>query len=141
MPPPAPYFAYFDPTQGADGEYKYAAPTAFGDSFEHEFIPRAGYWIKSYADGNLTFTSAGGTYTNATYNWADVMVDNGTTEMNLSQADDAGWLNESLYYWSDSTWKSLCPEAFPYICNSETFSSWQGVFTKTYNNITFIRRN
>ncbi len=133
----APYFAYFDPTAGLDGAFRYVAPSVFGDSYRHTMLNRSGYWAKSYVDANLTFIDAGGTFNNssATYQWADVRVDNGTREMTLAEADDANLMISMLYYY-DTGWKYIDD-----VGDKDYFDSWEGLFVNSDYNLTFIRRN
>jgi hypothetical protein len=132
----APYFAGFNPLAGDDGKFEYAASSQLGSSFENNFTERDGYWIKSYVDGVLNFTAAGGSSEAATYDWADVRVDNGTLETDLDGAATNGWTLNKFYYHDSETdqYKQIYDFG-----HKDLVSSWEGLFLYSYGNSSLIK--
>ncbi|MEK6927925.1 MAG: LamG domain-containing protein, partial [Nanoarchaeota archaeon] len=97
------YFGYYN---GTSKKFSYAPRD------DASLRPGKAYWVKANSPGNLTIPGAGalgGSVAGASYAWSDLMFSNGTTELNITNAYDAGWIGEPggnvsrvFWYW-DST--------------------------------------
>ena len=130
-------FAYFDASP-EERKYKYAP---ISDS---NLRGNKAYWV--YVDsnattgGNLTIPAAGGSLTNETYKWNELMFTNGSAELNITDAFNSRWFNSSsinglLYYWDTDT------GGFEPVLSTANLNSWKGYFMKTNvsGNVTLLR--
>jgi len=99
-----------------------------------------GYWVYMNESGNLTLPSAGGTWSNESFNWNKLRFVNGSDELNITDAGDEGWLAQTaLQYW-DNGWKEISGSPPP--TGKSIISSWEGIFIKSnVDNLTLIRQN
>jgi|GEM_PF-5490365 len=92
-----------------------------------------GYWVYSQKAGNLTVQNVGGSLMNESYVVSDLMFSNGTTELNITNAQTAGWIDPSIRYWN-SGWSSLGLGNVMY--------PWQGYLIRALqDNIKMMRQN
>lgn len=108
------------------------------------------YWIKSYLAVNMTYPNVGGCKEpyNYGYEWKELRFFNGTDELNVTDADDAGWIfnevNKYILYRDPATgWETVCGSAGRGgLCDNTTLFPWQGYFIySNYDNITLIFNN
>ena len=136
------YLAYWDstPTLAQNRKYKYSAQSGLGMD-DANLQPNIGYWFWPKQAGTLTLPDVGGTVNTTTYAWNKLRFSNGTDELNVTDADSEGWIDNQLRY-SYNPFKLLCPTGRGSICNKEVLSPWEGYFIwSEYDNITLIRQN
>lgn len=121
-------FSFFDSAIG-NKKYKY---TGIADLY---LRLHRGYWIYANEPGTLIINSVGGTLANQTYQITDLMFANDTATLNITNAEAAGWINRSIYYWNStsSNFESMSEGAlYP----------WRGYFIKALKDgITLLRQN
>ncbi len=81
---------YFDP---AAQRYKFVP----GD--DDYLMPKTGYWLYAFEDDIvITLGQAGGSAPGNTFLWSDAQVSNGIETKSLAEAQAAGWLQSTIYY-------------------------------------------
>jgi len=112
-----------------------------GTTKKYRYIPlqesnlslHRGYWVYAQKAGNLTVQNVGGSLQNESYIVSDLMFSNGTTELNITNAQTAGWIDVSINYWNTglNQW-SLSSLIYP----------WQGYLIRAFqDNIKLMRQN
>ena len=134
------YLAYYDSSSATASERKYKYAGASGVD-ETTLTADRGYWLNARQNGTLTLPAAGGTLNTSTYAWSKLRFHNGTDELNITDADSAGWIDRSLQFY-DNGFKYICVQQLFETCNKGTILPWEGVFIRSYkDNITLIRQN
>jgi hypothetical protein len=104
------------------------------------------YRVTLNIDGDFNMSSVGGTVEAESFNWADLMLFNGTDELNITGADEAGWVfmdDESdgryINYLANGTWwETVCGDD---TCTTNVLSPWTGYWIwSNYNDIIISRR-
>jgi len=140
------YLSYYDSssTTASERRFKYLGPANVDDT---AFRRNKGYWLYANEAGNLTLPGVGGSTSGQTYDWNKLRFSNGTDEMNIIDAGDAGWVETTLQYWT------LRSGPTPYygfariddsgVTDSKTsISSGEGVFVNSLkDNLILIRQN
>ena len=140
------YVSYFASSQSQFNQgYSYvAAPELSMD--DTQLRPNNGYWVRAYQDGILTLPNVGGTVTGATYAYSDLVFNNGTMELNVTNAGNStnGWIDPSIQYWNITSQQfEVINGLAPVPGNNKNLtSSWEGMFIKSNKmNIILNRRN
>ncbi|MBT4135339.1 LamG domain-containing protein, partial [archaeon] len=138
------YSVYYDNPSDAVGKYKYSSASALSMD-DSSLRGQKGYWVYANKSGNLTLSSAGGVAVGVTYNWADLRFSNGTSNLNITDAGDEGWVTTTLQYWdpAEGGFDTICASTGPpYFCDRTTILSWEGTFVySNQNNVVMIREN
>ena len=82
------------------------------DSQVYKYIPgdeayltaNKGYWLYAVKDNlKLIFPKVGGALEDNSYNWLDAEVIKGTTTKTIAEAQSAGWLQSTIYYFDEDS--------------------------------------
>jgi len=111
---------------------------------------KTGYWVQANVPGNLTIKNVGGSFTNESYEWKNLMFTNCTEgmvvgvdclELNISDANNTGWIDQRIQYWETNPptgnvrWM-IMPD------NKEELKPWEGfVIDAKKDNIQLLRQN
>lgn len=89
---------------------------------------------------NLSFGGAGGSLAGGRYNWRDLRFTNGTLDLNITEAENASWLEKEVWYWDNSI---IPPDFYNAPEDTATLNSWdKGYFIKVFpSNVQLLRRN
>ena len=105
--------------------------------------PKTGYWLWAKEAGKLNLPAAGGTLSGETYAWNKLRFHNGTDELNITDANSQGWVNETLWTRDVIAIGRTGPVyGWVEVSSGSTLSSWKGYFIESYyDNVTLIRQN
>jgi hypothetical protein len=105
-----------------------------------------GYYIKVNQKGILTLPGAGGSTSGLTFNFTSLRFNNGTEEVNWTDARDKNWTfaaTKVIYLWNETfapspDYKTVCGTV---ACDQTTLAAWRGYqIWSNKNNIVMIRR-
>jgi len=132
------YLSYYDSSSETASLRKYKYLSTISGMDASAFADNKGYWIWANQSGNLTLPSAGGATSGQTYAWSKLRFMNSSgSEMNITQAGTAGWVENIIYYY-DASFRGF--KEIP--TDDEVLHSWTGNFIWSYkDNITLIRQN
>lgn len=123
---------------------RYLAPLELGMT-DYALRENKGYWTKVNQSGGGTFNmpGVGGSLSGQTYAWNKLRFSDGTTELNITDAGTANWVDTTMWYYNTTTKSHAAITGTPVEAwEKSTFSPWEGVWIYSYkNNINMTRRN
>ena len=136
------YAAYYDSASATASarKYKYTASASLGVA-SSDLVEGKGYWSYANTAGTLTMAGVGGSVEGETFDWEDLRFSNGTEELNITDADDEGWINQDIYARENGDWIIIRDFGSPVTGYKSSISPWEGIFIYgNLDNITLIRR-
>lgn len=63
-----------------------------------------GYWLYAFEDNlTLTLPGVGGSLIDNSFHWMNAQIDNGTTTKSITEAQESGWLQGTIYYFDEDS--------------------------------------
>ena len=112
------------------------------DAQYYKFVPgdddnlkgNKGYWLYAVEDElTLILPNAGGSLINNSYYWMNADVDNGTDIKSLNEAQSAGWLQSTIYYFDENV------QYYKFVPGNDDYVySWRGYWLYSNEELSLV---